>query len=174
MSTLKPQYLQLQPSAADEKRWVAEITGDDPTFILSREFQPEIEPGVWAMYDGWYQIHGQTPGITPFQKEYVRVLDGKMTRRLDFRFVKEHVPQIKAAEPERKERLKHQIISVFNEIKAEVPHELVDEAIMQQQEDLDMVETSQELLGGLKVLLKQKDRIIKSYKEAVENFREEW
>src|SRR5699024_12463383 len=90
---------------------------------------------------------------------YVRVLDGKMTRRLDFRFVKEHVPQIKAAEPERKERLKNQIISVFNEIKAEVPHELVDEAIMQQQEDLDMVETSQELLGGLKVLLKQKDQI---------------
>lgn len=126
------------------------------------------------MYDGWYQIQGQTPGISPFQKEYVRVLDGKMTRRLSFRYVVAHVPEIKAAEPERKERLKHQIISILEEIKTAVPHEFVEEALLKQKEDLDMIETSEELLGGLKVLLKQKERIIKEYKTAVERMQDAW
>lgn len=172
--TLEPQYLQLMPLGEEQKRWVAEITGKDETFILKRDFQPEKTPGVWEMYDGWYQIHGQAPGITPFQKEYVRIKDRKMTRRLDFRFVLSHVDEIIAAEPQRKERLKHQIITVLNEIKTEAPYELVAEEIERQKEDLDLVDTADQLLGGLKVLLKRKDSIVKQYNDALKDRKEEW
>lgn len=170
---LKPQYLNLMPNVEDEKRWVAEITGRDETFVLKRDFQPEASPGVWEMYDGWYQIHGQVEGITPFQKEYVRVLEGKMTRRLPFRYVVQQIPEIMAMEDQRKDRLKHQIGIVFEEIIEAAPYEQVRESIEMQRDDLDMVETSEQLLNGLKVLRQRKDSIIKQYNDAFGKWSDE-
>lgn len=125
------------------------------------------------MYDGWYQIHGQVEGITPFQKEYVRVLDGKMTRRLPLRYVVQHTPEILDMEDERKNRLKRQIGTVFNEIIEAAPYEQVREAIEMQRDDLDMVETSEQLLNGLKVLRQRKEGIIKQYRDAFSQWQDE-
>lgn len=125
------------------------------------------------MYDGWYQIHGQVEGITPFQKEYVRVLDGKMTRRLPLRYVVQHTPEILDMEDERKNRLKRQIGTVFNEIIKAAPYEQVREAIEMQRDDLDMVETSEQLLNGLKVLRQRKEGIIKQYRNAFSQWQDE-
>lgn len=125
------------------------------------------------MYDGWYQIHGQVEGITPFQKEYVRVLDGKMTRRLPLRYVVQHTPEILDMEDERKNRLKRQIGTVFNEIIKAAPYEQVREAIEMQRDDLDMVETSEQLLNGLKVLRQRKEGIIKQYRDAFSQWQDE-
>lgn len=125
------------------------------------------------MYDGWYQIHGQVERITPFQKEYIRVLDGKMTRRLPFRYVVQHIPEILDMEDERKDRLKHQIGTVFNEIIEAAPYEQVREAIEMQRDDLDMVETSEQLLNGLKVLRQRKEGIIKQYRDAFSQWQDE-
>ena len=125
------------------------------------------------MYDGWYQIHGQVEGITPFQKEYVRVLDGKMTRRLPLRYVVQHTPEILDMEDERKNRLKRQIGPVFNEIIEAAPYEQVREAIEMQRDDLDMVETSEQLLNGLKVLRQRKEGIIKQYRDAFSQWQDE-
>lgn len=171
---MRPQYLNLMANEEDGKRWVAEITGEDPTFKLKRDFQPEISSGVWEMYDGWYQIYGIVAGITPFQKEYVRVKDGKMTRRLSFRYVLEHLPEIKASEPERMERLKFQNKTLLDEIKEAVPDDMVSEEIERQKDEMDFMDSSEQLLEGLKALIKRKDGIIKEYKKVVENRPDDW
>lgn len=156
--------LPLMPIGPDEKRWLAEITGDDETFVLKRDFQPELKPGVWQIFDGWYQIHGQFPGISPFEKEYVIVQDGHMMRHLDFRYMINELPKIKAYEEQRKHRLIYQITTILDEIVAEAPYEGVEEAMLEQKEAMSMVETSSELLNGLSILLKQKDQMIKRFK----------
>lgn len=171
---MKPQYLRLSPNIEDEKRWVAEITGKDETFIVKRDFQPEKATGMWEIYDGWYQIHGQAAGVTPFKKEYVRVKDGRMARGLGFRYVLEHIEEIIANEPERMDRLKQQIKTILDEIKIEAPYEQVAEAIDSQKEELDMVETSEQLLDGLKALLKRKEGIVKTYNDALKDQPFEW
>lgn len=166
--------LPLLPIGEDEKRWVAEITGDDETFVLKRDFQPEIRTGVWELFDGWYQIHGQFPGISPFQKEYVLIQNGHMTRHLDFRYMIRELPRIKAYEDQRKERLIYQINKEFDDIYEQAPYEGVEEALIRQKEDLSMIETSSELLSGLDVLLKQKDQIIKQYQLHFDRSDLEW
>lgn len=166
---MKMNFLYLNPSQADEKRWVAEITGEDPTYKLKRSFQPEHQPGVWAMYDGWYQIHGQVVGITPFQKEYVRIQNGKMTRRLPFRQVMADLPAIIAFEPQRIERLRHQINLELNDIIQQAPFDRVLIEMEQQKDEVSMVDSSDELLGGLTVLKKRKPMMIHHYKELYED-----
>lgn len=166
--------LPLMPIGEDEKRWLAEITGEDETFVLKRDFQPEIRPGVWEIYDGWYQIHGQFPGITPFEKEYVLVQNGQMSRHLGFRYMVQALPHIKAYEEKRKERLAYQINQILDEIHEAAPYEGVEEALLSQKEDMSMVETSSELVNGLRILLKQKDAIIKRYQKYYDQSDIEW
>ena len=166
--------LPLMPIGEDEKRWMAEITGDDETFVLKRDFQPEIRPGVWEIYDGWYQIHGQFPGISPFEKEYVLVQNGQMTRHLDFRYMISALPQIKAYEEQRKERLAYQITKILDEIYEAVPYDGVSDAILSQKEDMSMVESSSELVKGLANILKQKDDIIKKYQTYYDQAEDLW
>ncbi|UUX33591.1 hypothetical protein [Fundicoccus culcitae] len=164
-------YLHLTPSFSDNKCWVAEITDRDPTFKLKRAFQPETTPGVWAMYDGWYQIHGDVVGITPFQKEYVRISGGKMTRRVPYQDVLEAVDAIIAYEPERIERLRHQITLVLDEIIAAAPFDRVLLDMSHQKDELSMVDSSEELLNGLRTILKRKDAIIQRYKDLFEGLQ---
>lgn len=158
-------YLHLSPSFVDNKCWVAEIVDRDPTFKLKRAFQPEVKPGVWAMYDGWYQIHGDVAGITPFQKEYVRILDGKMTRRVPYKQVLGDLEAIIAFEPQRIERLRHQISVVLDDIMAQAPYDRVLLDMSHQKDELSLVDSSDELLAGLRTILKRKDPIIKRYIE---------
>lgn len=158
---VKPQLLQLLPYGEDEKRWVAEITGDDPTFRLKREFLAEESAGWYAIYDGYYQMHGQCPGISPFIKEYCLVKAGHMHRHVSFSEVMANLPAIKAAEPVRMAWLRHQIAATLDEIKQAVADEQIEEVIDRQKEDIDTVETSEQLRAGLAQLLKQKDSIIK-------------
>lgn len=162
---IKPQMLQLQPNKTDDKCWVAEITGDDPTFRLKREFLLEDSAGWYAIYDGYYQIHGECPGVSPFTKEYCVVQDGHMRRYLNSREVMASLPQIIAAEPVRMGRLRHQILEVLDEIKTACPHEQVEEAIDRQKEDIDMVDTSEQLRAGLAQIKKQKEDIIKQLQQ---------
>lgn len=171
---MKPKYIQLQPSAADGKRWVAEITGDDEVFRLKRDFQPEQPNSVWEIYDGWYQIHGQVAGVTAFQKEYVHVKDGMMQRNLNFRTVVEHLDEIIAAEPLRLQRIKQQIITVLDDIRAQAPYEQVGEAIERQKEDLDFIETSSQAIAGLAMLLKRKQQMIDEYNKTFKNWNNDW
>lgn len=76
-------------------------------------------------------------------------------------------------EDERKNRLKRQIGTVFNEIIEAAPYEQVREAIEMQRDDLDMVETSEQLLNGLKVLRQRKEGIIKQYRDAFSQWQDE-
>ena len=149
--------LPLMPIGEDEKRWMAEITGDDETFVLKRDFQPEIRPG-----------------ISPFEKEYVLVQNGQMTRHLDFRYMISALPQIKAYEEQRKERLAYQITKILDEIYEAVPYDGVSDAILSQKEDMSMVETSSELVKGLANILKQKDDIIKKYQTYYDQAEDLW
>lgn len=168
---MEPQRLQLLPNE-DEKRWVAEITGEDKVFRLKRDFQPEEGDGIWEIYDGWYQIHGQAPGVTPFQKEYVHVKNGRMLRHLSFGYMVQQLEEIKAAEPARMERLKRQIFRVLDDIKVAAPYEPVEEAIERQKEDCEMIEESGPLLAALTTLKKQKDTMIKEYQKTFANWNE--
>lgn len=166
---MKVNYLKMMPHPEDGKSWLAELTDEDPTFRLKREFQPEIENGVWDIYDGFYQVHGQVANITPFHKEYVRVKDGKMQRRLDVRYMLGHLAEIKAFEDQRLDRIKHQIKLELEDIYKQAPYEAVLLSIEKQKDDLDMVENSSQALGGLAQLRKQKDYIIKQFQTTFEN-----
>lgn len=167
------QYLTLSPMP-DEKMWVAEIAGDDPTFKLKRIFLPQIQPGVFEIYDGFYQVHGIYPDISPFNKEYCLVEDGHMQRHLQQWEVIQQLPKIKAAEPLRQERIKHQIKGILNEIYQKVKHELVFEDLMYQIDQLDSLENAEQLTGAFNQLIRQKDRMILQYKKALENYSEEY
>lgn len=169
---LKPQILHLLPNTTDEKRWVAEITGEDPTFKLKRDFQPDSPEGVWEIYDGWYQIHGQAAGVSPFNKEYVHVKDGRMLRHLNFRYVLAHLDEIKASEPERMERMRKQIYAMLDEIKREAPYQPVEEAMERQKEDCDMTDEPDQLLAAITILKKKKAAMIKEYQEVFANYQE--
>lgn len=48
---MKAQRLFLMPSEQDEKRWVAEITGEDKVFRVKRDFQPKSarDSGIFMM-----------------------------------------------------------------------------------------------------------------------------
>ncbi|WP_373786295.1 hypothetical protein [Jeotgalibaca porci] len=169
---MKPQILHLMPNTTDEKRWVAEITGEDPTFKLKRDFQPDGPEGVWEIYDGWYQIHGQATGVSPFNKEYVHVKNGRMLRHLNFRYVLAHLEDIKAAEPERMERMRKQIYVMLDEIKREAPYQPVEEAMERQKEDCNMTDEPDQLLGAIAILKKRKNAMIKEYHKTFENYQE--
>lgn len=171
---MKPNYIQLQASSEDGKRWIAEITGDDEVFRVKRDFQPEMPGGIWEIYDGWYQIHGQVANVTPFQKEYVWVRNGQMERNLSFRDVMYHLDEIKAAEPQRLERIKQQIVAEFNDIHLAAPYEQVGEELERQKEDLDFIENSSQAIAGLATLRKRKNEMIKQYQKIYENWQDEW
>lgn len=168
----KPQILQLLPHPEDEKRWVAEITDEDETFRLKRDFQPDEPEGVYEIYDGWYQIHGQANAVSPFTKEYVHVKNGRMLRHLNFRYVLQHLDEIKAAEPERMNRMRKQIYHILDEIKDAAPYQPVEEEIARQKEECDMCDESDQLLGAITTLKKRKKAMIKDYQEAFENYQE--
>lgn len=170
---MQSHYLELSPHE-DGKRWIAEITGPDEAFGLKREFQPEITPGVYQIFDGYYQIHGIFPGITPFQKEYVIVQDGQMTRRVSYQVIRQNIPAIVAYTPQRKERLIYQIKEQFKEIYEAAPYYFVQEELLQQEESLGMVDTSEALLQGLTTILKQKDQMIAYYQKAHEAGYDAW
>lgn len=171
---MKAQRLFLMPSEQDEKRWVAEITGEDKVFRVKRDFQPEISEGQWDIYDGWYQIHGTANGVSPFTKEYVHVKEGRMLRHLPFSYVLGHLEEIKAAQPQRMERMRKQIYAILNEIKLAVPYEPVEEAIERQKEDCDMCDEPEQLLVALSTLLKRKEAMIKEYQKTFENWQQDW
>lgn len=162
----EPQKLTLFPHE-DEKKWVAEITGDDPTFKLKRTFLPEIAPNTYDIYDGYYQIHGIHPGITPFAKEYCVVEQGHMQRHLTLPQVLRQVEAIKAKEPERVERIKAQLIQQFDDIDAAVDHELVHEDLLFQKEQLDMMDDFDQLAQAYQQLLRQKKTMIQRYRDQV-------
>ncbi|AMB98501.1 hypothetical protein AWM75_00175 [Aerococcus urinaehominis] len=153
--------LKLAPLSEDSRAWLAEITDEDPTFKLRRDFQPEIRPGVWQIYDGYYQINGLYPGISPFIKEYVVVKDGRMTRQVPYRQILAALDEIKAMENQRKDRLRQQISQILDTFYDQAPCQEVEEMIIQQKDEMAMADTSQELLAGLTSLLKQKDQISK-------------
>lgn len=163
MTNFTAQKLYLQPHE-DEKLWVAEITGPDPTFKLKRNFLPQIAPNEFAIYDGYYQLHGIHPGITPFTKEYCIVQDGKMQRGLRAGHMLEQLPAIQAMQPLRVERLRFQIRKLLDEIADEVQHERVAEDILYQKEELGLVEDIDQLYGALATLIRQKDRMIQTYR----------
>lgn len=166
---MKVNYLKMMPSPEDGKRWLAEITDEDPTFRLKRDFQPEIKDGVWDIYDGWYQVHGHVANITPFHKEYVLVRDGKMQRRLDSRYMMAHLNDIKAFDNKRLERIKYQIKLELDDIYKQAPYEAVLLAMERQSDDLDLIENSSQALAGLSQLRKQKDYIIKQFQTNFQN-----
>ena len=164
---MKPNILQLLPRSADEKRWVAEITGEDPTYHLKRSFVQEEGEGVWEIYDGWYQIHGECPGVTPFSKEYVLVKEGRMHRHIPYRVVLGHLEEIKAMGPQRMERMRRQIYAILDEIKREVDYEPLDEGIERQKEDVDMADDPDQLHNALNLLKKRKKEYIKQYLKTI-------
>lgn len=162
------QRLTLHPND-DEKKWVAEITGEDPAFKLKRTFLPEIEPNTYEIYDGFYQIHGTCPGVTPFQKEYCVVENGHMQRRWHFGQVMQKLDTIKAMEPQRIQRVKQQLNTQLDAIKAALNDERVDEDIMYQKEQIDMMDEFDQLASAYSQLMKQKKDIIKRYEEQLAN-----
>ncbi|MGH2119141.1 hypothetical protein ACRCJ0_13835, partial [Aerococcus sp. L_32] len=84
------------------------------------------------------------------------------------------LPQIKAYEEQRKERLAYQITKVLDEIYEAVPYDGVSDAILSQKEDMSMVESSSELVKGLANILKQKDDIIKKYQTYYDQAEDLW
>lgn len=161
---MKAQFLKLENNS-DDKKWVAEIVGEDPTFKLSRIFLPEVEKGVYAIFDGIYQIHGIHPGITPFNKEYCRVHHGHMQRNLSMQDVLQKVPELMAEEPRRNARIKYQIRGILEEITQAVDHELIRNNMEYQIEQLDNLEETKSLMATLSQLIKQKDQMIKHYQK---------
>ena len=171
---MEAKHIQLVAAGPDEKVWIAEITDDDETFKLKRDFLPEKESGIWDIYPGWYQIQGLVPGLEPFQKEYVKVEHGEMTRFLNFRWMLQELPKIKAYEPQRLERVKHQLHLELDEIKAAVPFEPVAEEIERQKEDLDFLENSSQAIASLGMLRQRKASMIKQYTEFFQDWEEQW
>lgn len=166
---LIPQYLELQ-AADDGKVWVAEIIDEDKSFGLKRIFLPQVQPGVYEMFDGAYQINGIHPGITPFKKEYCLINKGHMERRVPFGSIIEILPYLKKFENERKRRIEFQIRTILKDIAAEFNHEQVNEEINYMQEQLQDLETSEQLMATFAQLLKRKDAIIKSYQQKLKYF----
>lgn len=171
---MKGQLLQLFPLEEDGKCWVAEITGEDKVYRLKRDFLAEESQGVWEIYDGWYQIHGQAPGVSPFQKEYVHVEEGRMLRHLNFPYVLHHLDEIKAMEPQRMERMRRQIYAVLDEIKEAAPYEPVEEGMEKQKEECDLCDEPEQLRGALYTIKKRKKTMIKELQEKFSNYQKEW
>ncbi|MCZ0717399.1 hypothetical protein [Aerococcus kribbianus] len=169
----EPQYLTLHGDK-DGKKWVAEITGEDPTFKLKRTFLPEINPNTYAIYDGYYQIYGQCPGISPFEKEYCWVIDGHMHRHLSFRQVLGQLDQIKALDDQRTERIKVQIKAVLDAIANELDHELVDQDMAFQKESIDFMDDFDALAAGYSQLIKQKEQMIQRYQNKLDQLPEDY
>ncbi|MCR8968543.1 hypothetical protein [Facklamia sp. 7083-14-GEN3] len=163
----KAQKLTLSPNS-DEKMWVAEIVGDDPVYRLKRVFLPEFEKGVYHIYDGVYQIHGIYPGISPFNKEYCIVRQGHMQRKIPLKKIYQLLPQIQLQESSRMSRLKHQINEKLDTIGRELDHELVWQDIYYQKDQLDSLEDSQQLTLTLGQLIKHEEKMVDSYKKAIE------
>ncbi len=97
-----------------------------------------------------------------------------MLRHLPFSYVLGHLEEIKAAQPQRMERMRKQIYAILNEIKLAVPYEPVEEAIERQKEDCDMCDEPEQLLGALSTLLKRKEAMIKEYQKTFENWQQDW
>ena len=91
-----------------------------------------------------------------------------MQRRLAFYEVVNHLPAIKAAEPQRIQHLKEQIFQVLAEILQAVDHEMVQEDLMYLKEQVEDVGDSQSLNSGLAQLLKNKERMIADYQAKIE------
>lgn len=171
---MEAKHIQLMTAGPEEKVWIAEITDEDETFKLKRDFLPEKRDGIWDLYPGWYQINGAAPGVTPFLKEYVKVEHGTMTRFQDFRWMMQELPKIKAYDSQRLERVKHQIRLELDEIKEAVPYEPAAEALERQKEDLDMIESSSQAIASLGMVRKRKAVMIKQYNDHFENWEEQW
>lgn len=171
---MEAKHIQLMAAGPEEKVWIAEITDEDETFKLKRDFLPEKRDGIWDLYPGWYQINGAAPGVTPFLKEYVKVEHGTMTRFQDFRWMMQELPKIKAYDSQRLERVKHQIRLELDEIKEAVPYEPAAEALERQKEDLDMIESSSQAIASLGMVRKRKAVMIKQYNDHFENWEEQW
>lgn len=167
-----PQYLTLSPGE-DGKVWVAEIIGDDPVYRLKRIFLPEVEPGVFEIYDGYYQIHGIYPGISPFQKEYCKVINGHMERRIPVRYFYQEIEKIKSLDDQRLARLKYQINQHLQEIAQQLDHPWVSEEISYQLDQVDSLSDVEMANAGLSQLLQRKDSIIKHYHKSLELRQEE-
>lgn len=162
-----PQYLTLSPGE-DGKAWVAEIIGDDPVYRLKRIFLPEVEPGVYEIYDGYYQVHGIYPGISPFQKEYCKVVHGHMERRIPVRSFYQEINQIKSLNDQRLARLKFQIHQQLAEIDQALDHEWVSEDIAYQRDQVDSLSDVEMANAGLSQILQRKKVIIDHYRKALE------
>ncbi len=171
---MEAKYIQLVAEGPDEKVWIAEITDEDETFKLKRDFLPEKASGIWDLYPGWYQIQGLVPGLEPFKKEYVKVEHGDMTRFLNFRWMLQELPKIKAYAPQRLERVKHQLHLELDEIKTAVPFEQVADEIERQKEDLDFLENASQAIASLGMLRQRKGTMIKQYTEYFKHWEEQW
>ena len=160
------QKLTLLPHPQDQKQWIAEITDKDETYRLKRQFLP-LEDDHYRIYDGWYQIHGNFLGAeTPFTKEYCYIQKGQMKRNIPYRQIISDLPRIIEFESTRIEQLKDYITDQLDDIYKQVPYEFVQEAILEQKDQLSLIHTSQELYQALHQLLRQKSRIIKQYETA--------
>lgn len=172
MTTNFYQKLELLPHPQDQKQWIAEITGPDETYHVKREFLP-LEEDHYRIYDGWYQIHGTFPSAqTPFTKEYCYVQDGQMVRNRSYRQTLSELDQITVFESKRVERLKDYIKDHLDDIYQQVPHEMVQEALFEQKDQLSFINTSSELYQGLHQLLFQKERYIKRFQEGIKKWHE--
>lgn len=164
---MKPNVLQLLPIEEDGKCWIAEITGEDPVYRLKRTFLQEEGGSIWEIYDGWYQINGACPGVSPFIKEYVRVKDGRMHRNIPYPVVLGHIEEIKGMGPQRMERIRRQIYAILDEIKREVDYDPLEEGIERQKEDVDMADDPDQLQNALNTLKKRKKEYIKQYRKMI-------
>lgn len=170
---MKAFIIELHPSELDGKCWVAEITDEDKTFRLKREFQPEIKENTWELYDGWYQIHGQSPTSPSYEKEYAIVKNGQIIRNLNANFFIQHLDKIKSLEEKRLERIKYQINCELNEMKEKVPYDPFNEMIESQKDDLSFIENSSQAIAGLATIRKRKETIITQYQKMFENYHGE-
>ena len=159
------QPLLLSPHPEDEKVWVAELTGPHETYRLNREFLRPDESGIYNIYDGWYQMHGDFEGITPFTKEYVTVHDGQMTRGLQSHEMIHQLPAIEAYKDQRLQRLKQQIYEELDELYDLFPEEEVAEQILYQKDEAGMETDVSRLYEALAELIRRKPAIIQQYKK---------
>lgn len=167
MRILKPQYLKLE-AHEDGKYWVAEIIGDDTVYRLQRAFIPEIEKGLYEIYDGYYQIHGLHPGITPFTKEYCIVQNGHMERRIPVQRFYQEIQAIKDLEGVRLPRVKQQIKDQFQSIIDEIDQDWIRDEMDYQWDQVEMMTDSAQAIAGLSQLIHSKDKIIARYQAMAE------
>lgn len=151
---------------------MAELVGPDPTFKLKRDFLPETYANEYELFDGFYQIHGTHPGITPFTKEYCRVDNGQMTRYLSFREMLAWIPQMESLKPRRVQNIKGQIIRQLDEISGKFDNYLINDEIMYQKEQVDFVDDPDQLRQALSQLVRQKPKMIKNYEKQIELYRQ--